>query len=592
MTPSAAPEAEPSAAKARGDGAPHADPVEPQVGLSRNAAGRLVPLAARRAYRRMDDAFLGWFASIAVALLALFLRLWRLGEPVTFLFDETYYAKDAWSMANLGYVRSYEDGADEAILSGDVMGLWTDTPSLIVHPEVGKWLIAAGEKAFGMDPFGWRVASAVAGSLMVLVMCRLVRRMTGSTLLGVVAGLLLSFDGLHLVLSRVALLDIFVALFMLLGVQAVVADRDWFRRRMASKVGEAGVVDQGWGPVRALLFRPWLVWAGVTFGLAVGTKWSALYPLAAFGVLAWLWSAGARRSFGVRAATLRSTVVDGIPAFVQLVLVAFVVYVASWGGWLAHAQEYEQAWSSTQYTRFVSWDGTCDAEAEKLLDVKSDDDRWPTASQRDAEGLGEVRQSLHSLWNYHQDMYTFHRYFLNCSSHDYASKPAGWLLVNRPVGADAQLDIQPGTQGCDAEPGSNCLRQVLIIANPTLWWGSLIALIASAGLWVGTRDWRYGVAVVGALSTWLPWLANDTRPIFSFYAILTLPFLVLASTLVMGRLIGSGEGPSGRRTAGVVVAGAFFVLVLVNFAWFWPIWTDALLTHREWLQRVWFQRWI
>ena len=32
-----------------------------------------------------------------------------------------------------------------------------------------------------MDPFGWRIASAVVGALMVLVMCRLARRLTGST---------------------------------------------------------------------------------------------------------------------------------------------------------------------------------------------------------------------------------------------------------------------------------------------------------------------------------------------------------------------------------------------------------------------------
>ena len=55
---------------------------------------------------------------------------------------------------------------------------------MVVHPEVGKWLIGLGESAFGMDPFGWRVASAVVGSLMVLVMIRLARRVTRSTLLG------------------------------------------------------------------------------------------------------------------------------------------------------------------------------------------------------------------------------------------------------------------------------------------------------------------------------------------------------------------------------------------------------------------------
>src|SRR3712207_7288588 len=38
------------------------------------------------------------------------------------------------------------------------------------------------------------------------------------------------------------------------------------------------------------LFRPWLVLGGVCFGLAVGTKWTALYPLAAFGLLVWAWS--------------------------------------------------------------------------------------------------------------------------------------------------------------------------------------------------------------------------------------------------------------------------------------------------------------
>jgi hypothetical protein len=42
----------------------------------------------------------------------------------------------------------------------------------------------------------------------------------------------------------------------------------------------------------------------------------------------------------------------------------------------------------------------------------------------------------------------------------------------------------------------------------------------------------------------------------------------------------------------VVAAGSFFVLTLVNFAWFWPVWTDGLLTHREWLDRIWFERWI
>ncbi len=72
----------------------------------------------------------------------------------------------------------------------------------------------------------------------------------------------------------------------------------------------------------------------------------------------------------------------------------------------------------------------------------------------------------------------------------------------------------------------------------------------------------------------------------------TLPFVVLALTLAIGKLLGPTAGPSRRRTAGVVVSGAFVVIALVNFAWFWPIWTNQLLTHSEWLDRIWFSRWI
>ncbi|GAA1795671.1 phospholipid carrier-dependent glycosyltransferase [Nocardioides hankookensis] len=552
------------------------EPPQERVGLSTNAAGHAVPSAWQRARGRMraEDPFVGWASSISVALLALFLRMWNLGKPHEFEFDETYYAKDAWSLLHYGYARDYVEKANDHILAGQTTGQWKTTPEMAVHPDVGKWLIALGEKAFGMDPFGWRVSAAVVGALMVLVMCRFARRLTGSTLLGCIAGLLLAFDGLHFVLSRLALLDIFVAFFILCGVHCIVADRDWYRARMARLVPEQINDAQAWGPVRRLLFRPWLLLAGICWGLACGSKWEALYPMAAFGLLAWIWSAGARRSFGVRWSVPKSVLADGIPAFVQIVLVGFIVYVASWTGWLMNAHTYEQNLSATQYTHYAGGQD------------------WPTRTEPDASGPGEVTQSLRSLWYYHQDVYDFHTHFLNDSTHDYASNPGGWLLLNRPVGVAADTDIQPGTQGCDAPAGSDCLRQVLLLGSPAIWWAGCLALLFALVMWVGARDWRYGVAVVGAASTWLPWLQYDDRPIFSFYAIITLPFIVLALTLAIGRILGRSTAPSPRRTAGVVVVGAYLVLVLLNFAWFWPIWTNQLLTHGEWLDRIWFTRWI
>jgi dolichyl-phosphate-mannose--protein O-mannosyl transferase len=540
--------------------------------LSRTADGRTVPSARRRMLPlvRGLDRRAGWTATLAVTALAGFLRFWHLGRPDQFLFDETYYAKDAWSLFKHGYTTEYVPGADNKILTGRVEGIFEQEPSMIVHPEVGKWLIGLGEGTLGMDPFGWRVAAAVVGTLSVLLMIRLVRRLTGSALLGCTAGLLLTFDGLHFVMSRVALLDIFMSFFLLAAVAALVVDRDWTRLRMARSVPfdwTAGPKD--WGPLRGLWFRPWRLVAGVMFGLAIGTKWNALFPLAAFGLLVWAWDSGARRALGVRWAWLRSALVDALPAFVHLVVVAFVVYVISWTGWLVNAEEYEQALSDTQYGSY-----------------------WGSYIEKDASGLGEVTQSLRSLWNYHQDVYTFHTHGLVNSEHVYASDPKGWLVLNRPVGIDADLKIQPGTDGCDAAEGSTCLRQIILLGTPALWWGGVLALAYGLFAWVARRDWRFGLAVVGAVSTWLPWLRYDDRPIFSFYAVATIPFTVIATTLLIGHLIGTSRASTRRRMYGVVAAGTFVVLVVVNFAWFWPVYTDQLITTREWLQRIWFRAWI
>jgi dolichyl-phosphate-mannose--protein O-mannosyl transferase len=180
---------------------------------------------------------------------------------------------------------------------------------------------------------------------------------------------------------------------------------------------------------------------------------------------------------------------------------------------------------------------------------------------------------------------------LNGAKHAYQSDPVGWLLLDRPVGVAAELDIKPGVQGCTAPAGSTCLRQVLLLGTPALWWGGAAALLHATWSWLLRRDWRAGLVVVGVLTTWVPFFPNADRPIFSFYAITTLPFTIIAVCLVLGRLVGPAV-PGPRRTWGAAVAGAFVVLVVLNFAWFWPIYTNGLLTTGQWLDRVWFGAWI
>lgn len=542
--------------------------------LSRTADGREVPDVRRRlSGRAPDDRLVGWLVTAAVTGLAGFLRLWDLDDPPTMQFDEVYYAKDGWALWQFGYARDWEEKATEAIGDGRYSpDLIKETPSMVVHPEVGKWLIGAGEQLFGLDSFGWRFPSAVVGTLMVLVMVRLARRLTGSTLLGGVAGLLLTVDGLHFVLSRLALLDIFVAFFLLCAVSCLVADRDWGRSRLARLVGDGTPPPggSGWGPVRGMLWRPWRLAAGVMFGLAVGSKWSAVVPLAAFGLLTVLWDTGARRAIGVRMAFWRTALVDGVPAFLYLVGVAFVVYVATWTGWLMHHDIYEQYLSDNNYGPY-----------------------WGDYTKEETSGfLDSLVQGLRSLYHFHRDVWTFHSTALTDATHVYQSKPSGWLFLNRPVGVAADLGIKPGERGCDAPSDSTCLRQVVLLGTPALWWAGVLANVYALYAWVARRDWRYGVVIVGLLSTWLPFFRYDDRPVFLFYAATIVPFTVLALTLVIGRLIGPASAPARRRVWGTVVAGALVTVIVANFAWFWPIYTHEMITTPEWLQRIWLKRWI
>ncbi len=542
-------------------------------GLSVTADGRVVPSVRRRLASRMPpDRGTGWVATLAVTALAGFLRFWHLGTPRVFAFDETYYAKDAWSLWHHGYARNWVEDANDKILAGAPVGeQQTGAVSFVVHPELGKWLIGAGEQLFGMDPFGWRVASAVVGTLMVLVMVRLARRLTGSTLLGCVAGLLLCVDGMHLVLSRMALLDVFAAFFLLCAVSCLVVDRDWGRLRMARMVpGGWRPTWTDWGPVRGLRWRPWRLSAGLMFGLAVSSKWTTLVPLAAFGVLVVCWDAGARRALGVRRAFLRAAVVDGLPAFGYLVVVAFVVYVASWTGWLLHHDAYEQALAVNSYGPY--WGDY----------TKTQPGSW----------LGETLQALRSLANYHRDAWAFHTAGLDAATHSYQSDPLGWLVQQRPVSVAVDSGIEPGMLGCAAPPGSTCLRQVLLLGNPVVWWLGTLAAAYAVVTWVVRRDWRCGLVVVGVASTWLPWLGQGDRPIFVFYAVTTLPFLVLATTLLLGRVLGPDDATPNRRALGTAVAGTCVLLAVVAFAWFWPLYTHQLLTHADWLRRMWFRSWI
>ncbi|HKN47380.1 MAG TPA: phospholipid carrier-dependent glycosyltransferase, partial [Candidatus Polarisedimenticolia bacterium] len=154
---------------------------------------------------------------LAVTALAAGLRLWHLSSPHTYVFDEVYYAKDGCYDAGFPYKQCGLAAPGEQTFT--------------VHPPLGRWIIAAGEKALGDRSFGWRIASAVFGTFSVLIVSLLALQLFESAVWAGASGLLLATEGLNFVQSRVSMLDIFVTTFLLAAFLFLVLDRKWIERR-------------------------------------------------------------------------------------------------------------------------------------------------------------------------------------------------------------------------------------------------------------------------------------------------------------------------------------------------------------------------
>ena len=119
----------------------------------------------------------GWGGPLLVTLFGGFLRFYRLGVPHAVVFDEIYYVPDAYSILRHGVELNHVSNV-KALLAHGSTHILTSTGEYVVHPPLGKVLIAVGEWMFGLTPFGWRFAVAVVGTLAILMTARITRRMT------------------------------------------------------------------------------------------------------------------------------------------------------------------------------------------------------------------------------------------------------------------------------------------------------------------------------------------------------------------------------------------------------------------------------
>jgi dolichyl-phosphate-mannose--protein O-mannosyl transferase len=448
-------------------------------------------------------------ALAVIGLIAAALRLVSLNRPTGLVFDEIFYAQDAcWYVAGTEAVCGITDLVSRA------------------HPPLGKWLIGSGIAAFGYEPFGWRIAVAVAGIITVLLVYllawRLLRRTVGGT--GLIIGAsaaagLLALDFLHLVQSRIAMLDSLIVLFVVGAVTAVVLDRDRPR----------GAVPMRWWE-RATLGRPWLLVAGICLGAATAVKWSGAYVAPAVIGLAVAWAIRdqwrAESDAGWRSTLVRAIRRDAIPVILLLLVVPVAVYAASYAGRMP---------------------GT-------LIGLP-----WQA---------GTVWRGI---WDHQRAMLDFHTTL--GGDHPYQSPPWAWPLLMRPV-----------AYWFGEESGA--YREILAMGNPVTWWPGMVALAALVVTWARS-GWSLlrpePVILAAVASTFLPWLvlSGGRDQTFLWYLLPTVPFVCIA--------LGCFVAWAWRSVGGRVAAAVLGLLVLASFAFYVPVLTALPLTPDDWRARMLFR---
>ncbi len=419
---------------------------------------------------------------VIVTLFAALTRFWNLATPKGYVFDEVYYV----------------DGAKDYLKYG--VEIDKSAPEFIVHPPIGKWIISLGIKLFGDNEFGWRFMGALLGTLSITLIYLIANKLFNSHFLATSAAALMALDGLHLVLSRTALLDIYLMFFVLAAFFSFLSEKYW--------------------------------WTGIALGFAIGTKWSGIYYLLTFLAIVIY--------FEVRNVSRIKIILQRIT---QFFMAPALIYIFSWSGWLISKRGWDRQWADER-GGFYSF----------------------------------IPSPIRSLWHYHFEMLNFHTSLTQ--AHSYSANPWSWLILGRPTSFYYQSPKNCGS--------ASCAQEVLALGTPILWWLGSAALIVTFGYLISRREKSAGFILAGVAAGYLPWFFFQKRTVFSFYAIVFEPFIVLAIIYCFAKLL---EDPASFKARKQALIGVQIAIALC-FLYFFPIFVATVTSYDDWHARMWFTSWI
>ena len=462
------------------------------------------------------------------------------GEPGWYnstYFDEIYHARTGYE--HLHKMQTYET----------------------THPPLGKVFISWCIAIFGMTPFGWRFAGALAGVLMLPGMYLLGKLLTKRWWGGLGASALLALDLMHFTQTRIATIDSFVVLFIIWMVYFMLC---WFFQ------------DEFALPLWKALIPLGL--SGLCMGLGVASKWTACYVGL---ILAAIFFMGIyRKARLVKAAKTipekqralkddaaakgsRRLLITVASCLIFFVLIPLLIYYLS-------------------YIPYFAYDGV-GVTPKKVIEA--------------AVGTYFTNGQLGGMLGYHSEPG-------RGMDHYFYSPWYQWPVIGKPMWY-ASNDFEP--EGCQSS--------IMALGNPAVWWIGFICILIVFVLWIRHHqlkdttlsffvekdDPRYGLILLCYFGQMVPWMLVP-RGIYIYHYFPCVPFLVLSIILCLDHMaeslaVANGEAipPAKQRrkeNAALYALIALLILALILFILFFP-YASGVAVSQSWMDAMkWFPGWL
>lgn len=423
------------------------------------------------------------------------------GTPV---FDEKHYVPQAQQMLNIA-------------------GFVEENPGygLVVHPPLGKWLLASTEFIFGYNPMGWRMGAIISGVAIVLLVAGAVHKLTKSLTLSIAAAILMNIEGVVFGMSRIGMLDVFLALFITIMLYCVASDitRDnkntpWHRR---------------W----------WLLGAGVAGGCAMAVKLSGVYYPALAGV-------SLVATVLITSRSVRETLKALVMGLVFFLITPLMVFITTWLPWFS---------SETSVYRHLAEAGRIEHKLPDMINNLLPD-------------------SVQSFMSYQLGVMKFHTGLKSGEGfdnvHPWESKPDQWLTGDRPMLFYTHQTDTPAVFG-----EGNGTEKIYLLANPAVWY----LLVPTVIIGVITLILRKGnhpawwVTLAGITVGIAPWFITYDRQQYLFYVSSFSMFLVMSiilSIMSITDLVGKVAKIEDTTKIRNIILGVYITVALCVFIIYIP----------------------